>query len=336
MSKFKHLSLGEREFLFLGIEQGLKLRDIARRLDRDPSGLRYELKKNKSGKGKRSHEYFNSEYIPCVAQVKADKRALKQRQKAPLKEVGIFLYVREHLREPFGWTPEQISGTFPLDHSGKKISTECIYQYIYSKKGKKYKLWTLLTHARKKRMKKGGRSVHSEAKKGKISFSVSIEKRPKYIQKRRQIGHWETDNVIGKNTDDTALSVTVERVTRYTILSLTNRSAKQKTDYLISRLLEYPETVRRTITTDNGAENSYHQQISNSLSLKMYFCHAYHSWEKGTVENMNGRIRRYIPKGVSIEPISDEYIAALENKLNNTPRKCLHYLTPYEMMLKLR
>jgi len=67
----------------------------------------------------------------------------------------------------------------------------------------------------------------------------------------------------------------------------------------------------------------------------MYFCHPYHSWEKGTVENTNGRIRRYIPKGVSIDTITDAYLAALEEKLNNTPRKCLQYKPPYEMMSKL-
>jgi len=332
LGKFKHLSLQEREFLFGSLKEGLKIREIARRLGRDHSGLLYELKKNKAGKGKRSHEYFNAEYIPCIAQEKADKRALKQRRKAPLKEPLIFLYVRVHLREPFCWTPEQISGTLPLEHKGKSINTETIYQYIYSKNARRYQLWTLLTHSRKKRMKQLGRSVHSEAKKGKILFSVSIEKRPKYIQRRRQIGHWETDNVIGKQTDDTALSVTVERVTRYTILSLTNRSAKEKADKLIDRLGQYSLNFRRTITTDNGSENSYHQQISDSLSLKMYFCHAYHSWEKGTVENMNGRIRRYIPKGLSLNHLTDQQVSSLEEKLNSTPRKCLGYLTPKQKL----
>lgn len=332
MSKFKHLSLEEREFLFLGIEQGLSLREIGRRLGRDHAGLAYELRHNKGSRNSNSREFFTSPYIPCLAQRKAEKRAIKQRRKAPLKEPLIFLYVRDHLKPPFDWTPEQISGTLPLEHKDKSINTETIYQYIYSPKAKPYKLWQYLTHTRIKRMKKLGRLIQSEPRKSKIPYSISIERRPKYIQKRVQVGHWETDNVIGKQTDDTALSVTVERVTRYSILSLTDRSAKQKTQYLISRLLQYPKTIRKTITTDNGAENSYHSQISQDLSLKMYFCHAYHSWEKGTVENMNGRIRRYIPKGISLNSLTEQQIQYLEDKLNNTPRKCLGYLTPNQKM----
>lgn len=114
---------------------------------------------------------------------------------------------------------------------------------------------------------------------------------------------------------------------------LTDRSAQAKAEALINRLAGY---VIKTLTADNGAENTNHQEIAKSLELLMYFCHAYHSWEKGTVENTNGRIRRYIPKGVSIDPLSEEFIQTLEDKLNNTPRKCLQYQTPYEMMHKLR
>ena len=117
------------------------------------------------------------------------------------------------------------------------------------------------------------------------------------------------------------------------ILSSFQAFASAKTAALIDRLGKY---TTKTLTADNGAENTNHQEIARVLQLFMYFFHAYHSWEKGTVENTNGRIRRYIPKGVSIDTISEEYIAALENKLNNTPRKCLQYLTPYEKMHKLR
>ncbi len=124
----------------------------------------------------------------------------------------------------------------------------------------------------------------------------------------------------------------MERVTRYTILSLTNRSARQKADFLTQRLLTLPPSARRTITTDNGKENYYHSQISINLNILMYFCHAYASWEKGTVENMNQRIRKYIPKGTSLDPVTKDQIQILEDKLNNTPRKCLNYLTPQEKL----
>lgn len=97
----------------------------------------------------------------------------------------------------------------------------------------------------------------------------------------------------------------------------------------------FPNNLRLTITTDNGSENSHHKIISEQLQLTMYFCHAYHSWEKGGVENMNKRIRRFIPKGTSIDQISKSRIKQIEWILNNTPRKCLGYLTPHEKMLEL-
>ena len=187
-----------------------------------------------------------------------------------------------------------------------------------------------MTLKRKKRMKQNGRSIRRHSK---IPEAVSIDLRPKVVERRKHVGHWETDNVIGKQTDHTALSVTVERKTRFTIITkLQDRTAATKTVALITRLQDH---VTKTLTTDNGAENTNHKQIAQTLDLSMYFCHPYHSWEKGTVEHTNGRIRRYIPKSVSIDPLTETYIAALENKLNATPRKCLQYLTPYEMMHKL-
>ncbi len=329
---YKHLSLEEREKLLCLFEQGISLREIGKLLGRKHTTLGRELKRNKVGAGKKSHEYFNSSYVPCIAHKKASSRAVRQRTKAPLKEPLIFLYVRQHLRTPFFWAPEQIAGTLPLEHPGKSITAETIYSYIYSKKGKGYKLWKLLVHQRKKRMKKGGRRIKRD---GKIPGSISIDLRPKDVDTRVTFGHWETDDVIGKSTDKAALSVTVERLTRLTILSVVERSAKDKTEHLVSRLGTYPQRARKTITADNGSENSYHKQISNSLKLKMYFCHAYHSWEKGTVENTNGRIRRFVPKGSSIDNISKAQIEGIEQILNNTPRKCLGYLTPTQKMLEL-
>lgn len=332
MSNYKHLTLEERERLFCLKEQGESLRKIGKILGRSDTTLGRELKRNKTGLGKRSNEYLIFEYVPCKAQVKSDKRTLKQRYKAPLKNPKVFLYVREHLRQ--GWTPEEISGRLLKDHPGESISTETIYRYIYSThfKTRGLKLWEYLVNHRPKRMKKGGRKVKTVSK---IPNATSIDQRPETVNKRQEIGHWETDNVIGKQTDKTALSVTVERLTRLTILSKTLRSAESKTTALIARLSQFPDQARITLTADNGAENTNHQEISTSLGLSIFFCHAYHSWEKGSVENMNQRIRRDIPKGISIDTLTEAEIQSLEVKLNSTPRKCLGYLTPYEKMIQV-
>ena len=307
--------------MFAFKEQGLSLREIGRRLNRDHTSLSDELKNNAP---------YGAEYIPCRAQRLSDKRGWRQRCKAPLKNPLVFLYVREHLR--LGWSPDEISGRLKLDHPGESISYEAIYRYIYSKKMRRYKYWEYLTLGRKKRMKKLGRSVRRDNS-GKIPGSISIDLRPEVVSLRSRVGDWETDNIIGKLTDKTALSVTVERVTKLTLITkLLDRLAVTKRDALVRRLEIFPKQIRLTLTTDNGSENSCHLQISEDLELLMFFCHAYHSWEKGTVENMNGRIRRYIPKGISIDTFSEEYIQEVEKRLNSTPRKCLGYLTPYEKM----
>jgi transposase, IS30 family len=244
--------------------------------------------------------------------------------------------VRKYLRPPYGWSPEVIAGTLPIAHPGYSISHETVYQYIYARrvKSRGMHLEQYLTLKRYKRMKQNGRSVRRCSK---IPEAVSIDLRPKIVEKRHQVGHWETDNVIGKVTDTSALSVTVERVTRLTLINkLRDRTAEVKTHAVTSRIQGFSDSFKKTITADNGAENTRHKEITSGTGMKMYFCHPYHSWEKGTVENMNGRIRRFIPKGVSIDSISEEYIAALEHKLNSTPRKCLQYKTPYEMMRKLQ
>ncbi len=273
---------------------------------------------------------YGAAYIPCKAQRLSDKRGVRQRCHAPLKNPLVFLYVREHLR--MGWSPDEISGRLKLDYPEYSISYEAIYRYIYSRRMRRYKYWEYLTLGRKKRMKKGGRTVRRDSS-GKIPGSISIDLRPEIVSLRSRVGDWETDNVIGKLTDKSALSVTVERVTKLTLLTkLLDRLAVTKRDALVRRLGVFPKKIRLTLTTDNGSENSNHQEISKELELLMFFCHAYHSWEKGTVENQNGRIRRYIPKGISIDDIPEEYIKEVERRLNSTPRKCLGYLTPYEKM----
>jgi IS30 family transposase len=327
---YKHLSLEEREKLFSWKEQGLTLREIGRRLKRSDTTIGRELKRNKLLT--RGLEKFSRKYLPCRAQQKADKRAAAQRSQASWKGPDVYVYVKEKLTEE-QWSPETIAGRLSDDHPNLHICHETIYSAIYAKENRKFKLWQYLTIQRKKRMKKGGRHVHRDSR---IPEAVSIDKRPKAVDRRIQLGHWETDNVIGRQTDKTALSVTVERTLRITVMSkLTAKTADEKTKRLFERMSGLPKDLRRTITADNGAENTNHKQITQSLEMLMYFCHAYHSWERGTVENTNGRIRRFIPKGMSMDEFSAKDIQAIEWKLNNTPRKCLGFKTPLEALAEV-
>lgn len=320
---YKHLSLEEREKYFAWKGQGVSLREIARRLGRSHSTFSREPKRNAK---------YGKAYLPCLAQRAADRRGKKQRYHAPLKSPLVFLYVREHLRED-RWSPEQIAGRLPIDHPGFTVDDETIYRYIYLPRNRKDDYRQYLTLARKRRMKKLGRKVK---KLSKILDAQSIDLRSKKALQRKQPGHWETDNMEGKRTDKTTVSVTVERMTRYSQLAkLKNRKSETKVIAVGEKLITLPEFFRKTMTADNGAENTNHQDLTTMTNMAVFFCHPYHSWEKGTVENMNGRIRKFIPKGVSIDQFSEEEIAYVEWKLNSTPRKCLQYLTPYEKMAQI-
>lgn len=319
-NNYHHLTLEERERLFGYTKQEVSLRTIAKMLKRNVGTISRELQRNAP---------YGQAYIPCLAQKKAEKKSVKQRSQASWKGPEVYLYVREHLKID-GWSPEQIAGRLSIDHPTLHICHETIYAAIYTRENKKFKLWRYLTVKRQKRMKKGGRHVHKDSR---IPEAVSIDKRPKVVEKRKQVGHWETDNVNGKVTDKTALSVTVERKLKVTLLSkLVAKTANEKTKKLFQRLSPFPKNIRRTMTADNGAENAGHKKIASSLDMAMFFCHAYHSWERGTVENTNGRIRRFIPKGISMDSIDEKTIQQIEWKLNNTPRKCLGFRTPYEKL----
>ncbi|MDA1316973.1 MAG: IS30 family transposase [bacterium] len=325
---YKQLTLLEREQIYALKEQGKSSRDIAKVLERNHRTIAREYERNR---------YAGQEYIPCKAQELSDKRGIEQRTKAPLKNPQVFLYVRKKLRDGH-WSPETISGRLPFDISGESITPETIYQYIYGK-GKKYKLHRYLTKSHKKRRIKTGRRVHKEPKHSRIPHAVSIDKRPTKANNRAQIGHFETDLMEGKRSTKTALSITVDRKSRYAIISkIKDKSAINKQKVLqitlktVRSLKRVGKPIVRSITSDNGSENTNHQEVSQELRVPMYFCHPYHSWEKGSVENMIGRVRRYIPKGTNLYQYSTEQIQWLENKLNNTPRKCLNYQTPNEVM----
>ncbi len=319
---FKHLNIVEREKLYGMLERGCSHRGIARVLDRSQSSISREIQKNTK---------YGRRYLPFYAQKRARRVGNNQRYKAPLKSPEIFLYVREHLRKPFYWSPETTAGRVGLDIPNASITPETIYQYIYRPKNKRFNLSKYLTRKHNKRRKQTGRSVHKSSK---IPNAISIDNRAKYINRRLQLGHWESDLMEGPRSSKHNVSVTVERSTRYTILSrLSTKQADAKTKAVVNRLNKLPAHLVRSLTLDNGSENTQHHTFSQQLSIKVFFCHPYHSWEKGTVENTIGRIRRYIPKGTDIKDIPEYKIAELEYVLNSTPRKCLGYLTPYEKMM---
>lgn len=327
--RYNHLTIDDRVKIYTLRSRGKTLQDIAFEIKRNVGTISRELRRNKSR--------CDFKYFPTKAQENAVERAIRQRTKAPLKNPKVFLYIREKLKTE-EWSPEEIAGRLSLDYPDEHICFETIYQYIHGK-GKRFKLWKHLVRGHKKRRVKSGRKVQSEKLQSKIPNAVSIDLRLKRANERSQAGHFETDLMEGKRSQKTSISFLVDRKTRYVSLGkVKNKTALEKQKVLTSQLKTLESLkktnspIARSVTTDNGSENTKHQEVSKSTGIKFYFCHPYHSWEKGTVENMIGRVRRYIPKGSDIHNLTDDQVQWVENKLNNTPRKVLGFKTPNEVM----
>ena len=142
----------------------------------------------------------------------------------------------------------------------------------------------------------------------------------------------------GLKSDHTGVSVTIERMTRITRLKkLADHTASTKTDALLDQFSHEPKHMKKTITEDNGPENKDGGRFQDSTEMTVYKTNPYHSWEKGSVENTVGRVRRFIPKKTSVDGVTQEDLDAIEDTMNNTPRKVLGFLTPnevYERMTK--
>jgi len=231
------------------------------------------------------------------------------------------------------WTPEQIAGKLKLEYPNDpimSISHESIYRYIYTQPQARLnkKLINLLVRKKtrrrtpKKRRKTGSRIINQ----------VSIDNRPKHIELRNEIGHWEGDLMIGKN-HKSAIGTIVERKSRYTIIvKLKSKKADEVAKMFSKKLNQLNPLFKKSMTYDNGIEMAKHEKITQKTGMKIYFAHPYSSWERGTNENTNGLIRRYLPKGTDFNLINKKQLMIIQEKLNNRPRKIIGFKTPKEIM----
>ena len=165
-----------------------------------------------------------------------------------------------------------------------------------------------------------------------IKDQVNISQRPKHVELRIEVGHWEGDLMIGTG-QKSAIGTIVERKTRYTfIVKIENRKSKTVTQQFAKLLNTLPKYIRKTMTYDNGIEMANHKWLSNNTGMDIYFANPYSSWERGTNENTNGLIRRFFPKGTDFNKITIEQLKQAQFALNNRPRKILGYKTPNEIM----
>lgn len=171
-------------------------------------------------------------------------------------------------------------------------------------------------------------------RKSMIPNRTCITERPTYIDNKSQFGHWEGDSIVSSKSV-TSLNVMVERKTQYVCISrVANRGPEATKNTMIEKLGKFNKAFIKSITLDNGIEFKYHEEVTKALGTKTYFCQPYHSWEKGLVEQINGLIRRFIPKRKNLSEITDIEIKHLELLLNSRPRKLLGWDTPAEAFAK--
>jgi IS30 family transposase len=305
----------ERDKIAFYLGKKISLREIAKQLNRSPSSISDEIKRNS----------YQGIYTPIKAQTRADFRKRMARKRHFLKDKETAKYVIEKLI--LGWSPEQIDGRLKLEKGYRVISYECIYQYIYSKTNKNKELWKFLPLKRKKRHKKYGRKVQRT----KIPNRVSIHLRDKTIDLRKTFGHYEGDSIIGKQTKGKVIHTEVERQTRYLFAQVINsKTAIETANAQIKIFNDFPAI---SVTTDNGTEFTKHEEL-NKLGIKTFFADPYCSGQRGTNENTNGLIRRYLPKKTSFDNLSQRTLDAIVWRINNRPKKVLKFNTPQEAFSK--
>lgn len=327
MSHYHHLSIEERESILILNTEKKSLHAISKAIGRSVSTVSRELKRNNDA---------NQAYSAIEAQKKYQKRRKKCRrmkllENAEWKNIVVRLFLENQ------WSPEQIVNRLSYEESAFRISYSTIYRAIYAgmldtpeqkrSNGNRGAI-RQLRHRGKTRRLKG--TVETR---GKIFISNRIQERPKQADSRQVIGHWEADTVAGK-TGSACLVTITDRCSRYLLAGkVAKRYSALVANKMISLLSALPEKKRRTITPDRGKEFSRHSLVTKELNgLQFYFPDPHAPWQRGTNENTNGLLREYLPKSFDIASSSEDDIATFIKKLNNRPRKCLGWKTPFEVI----
>lgn len=327
MKPYKHVSSEDRCVLKAYLKEGKSYRWIAPRWGHSISTISEEIKAgSKSG--------LREDYDPYAAHIQSTLRKVSANRSNPLKSDEVRQYVIEKLQQK-EWSPEEISHRMAYDYpkdEDMRISHETIYQFVNSAQGRALGLIGSLRRGKPRRERRRYRLKPSRGTQG-LGKVPGIDQRPKAVSGRSRFGDWETDSMLGKKKKGAILSVQHERKARYTVFKkCKDKSARETRKAINSQLERFPKSLRRTLTFDRGTEGAEYSHIAEKLDLETYFCDAYASWQKGSVENCIGLIRQYIPKGTLLETITEAQLKVIQDKLNHRPRKCLGWKTPHEVL----
>jgi IS30 family transposase len=309
MRTYTQLTQEQRYQIYALKKMGHYQTEIAKFIGVDKSTIGRELKRNQGLRGYRPKQAHNF--------------AMNRRQQRQCRiQPETWELVEAKLR--LEWSPEQISGWL-LRYYHIQVSHEWIYQYILSDKQAGGDLYKHLRCQKKRRKRYGSRD-----RRGKLPNRRSIEERPAIVDQRQRIGDWEVDTIVGKGHHQAIVTLT-ERKSRLALLrKVDRRTAELVSDAMIELLQPVAERVH-TITGDNGKEFAEHERIAQELCSDFFFAHPYAAWERGANENMNGLVRQYIPKNRELNFVTNDEIELIMTKLNHRPRKCLDFMSPFEV-----
>ena len=313
-----HLTQEQRYTISKLLSKNIKQCEIADIIGKDKSVISRELKRNKDQRnGVYRHELANKKY------------KLRQKSKPKFRRFTETIKAKVNTLLKEDYSPEQIAGVCK-DERIDCVSHERIYQYVWQDKKEHGDLYTHLRREGRKYRKRG----RKKDSRGIIKNRISIDKRPEIVEKRERFGDLEVDLIIGKNHNQAILTIN-DRASGVLKMKKVESKQSEIVTNAIVELLEEWKPYLHTITADNGKEFAGHQIVSEKLSIDYYFAHPYHSWERGSNENLNGLVRQYFKKGSDFTKLSHTDIKEIEDKLNNRPRKRFNFKNPIFVMNKL-
>jgi len=320
--QYAQLTVEERVEIYRLHTDGKSRRAIAACLGRSAATISREL-----GRNSVPTKAWEGGYAPLRAQALTDRRRQRGRPHKLTSSPELRAAVRGYLEQ--GWSPEQIAGRLRRTRGPAVISHESIYRFIYHRSAQK-DYWHRLLPRRKSRRgrlgRRGGSSVEH------LQHRVPIHLRPPQAQDRSHPGHWEADLMLFRKYGQAVL-VAHERSSRHLRLTRQpNKAALPVLESLLHLLQPLPPALRQSITFDNGTEFAEHYQLTQRLGLPTFFCDAHKPWQKGGIENAIGRMRRHLPRKTDLASLPAEDLQACVQRYNQTPRKCLHFLTPNEVL----
>jgi len=312
--EYHQLTYGERYRIARAKSMGDSVREIARKLRRSPATISRELKRNASTS--------SGAYIVDKAHSYAVARRRRSRRGTHFEPEEVRL-VRELMERK--WSPQQISGRLRA-RSVMSIGTSTIYRWIRQDKARGGGLW-LRTRRLSRRYRKGYRVSDNR---GRLRGKRSIDERPPSVQRREAFGHWEGDTVMGSDGRHCILTLVERKTLKVRIRKLPARQVVEVNKVLRQELGPRGDLEIKSLTLDNGTEFHGYAELEQAYGTTFYFARPYHSWERGTNENMNGLIRQYLPKGSCFSSLTDRQCRRIEHELNSRPRKKLGFATPDE------